>query len=213
MPKVDGFQMLEAIRSTPATKKLPVLVLTAKDLTAAERASLSYNNVQQLIQKGSLNRASLIQAVRQLIGMQEEPVVEKKPAEKPVRRAIRKKNGKVTVLIVDDHADNMITTKAILGKMKVEILEARNGKEAVEVTKAMRPDIILMDIQMPVMGGIEATQQIRQDKTLQDVVIIALTASAMMGDKEEVLAAGCDDYLSKPIEPGTLMVTIQKWMD
>jgi len=187
MPKVDGFQMLEAIRSTPETQKLPVLVLTAKDVTAAERANLSYNNVQQLIQKGSLNRANLIHAVRQLIGMQEDPIAEEKPAAKSVRRVIRKKGEKVTVLIVDDHPDNMTTTKAILGKMNLEILEARNGKEAVDVAKAMRPDIILMDIQMPVMGGIEATQQIRADETLKDTV-------------------------SKPIEPATLMVTIQKWI-
>ena len=213
MPKVDGFQMLEAIRSTPETKTLPVLVLTAKDVTAAERVSLSYNNVQQLIQKGSLNRTSLIRAVRQLIGMKEETVVAKKPAEKPVRRVVRKKGGKVTVLIVDDHADNMTTTKAILGNMNLEILEAGNGKEALEVAKALRPDLILMDIQMPVMGGIEAMQLIREDKTLQDVVIIALTALAMTGDKEEILAAGCDEYLSKPIEPGTLQATVEKWMN
>ncbi len=145
--------------------------------------------------------------------MQEEPVGEKKPAAKPMRRAIRKKDGKVTVLIVDDHADNMITTKAILRNMNLEILEARNGKEAVEVAKAMHPDLILMDVQMPVMGGVEATQRIRKDQTLQDIVIIALTASAMTGDKEAILAAGCDDYLSKPIEPGTLQSTIQKWMN
>jgi len=213
MPKVDGFQMLEAIRSTPETKKLPVLVLTAKDLTAAERASLSYNNVQQLIQKGSLNRTSLIRAVRQLIGMKEELVVAKKPAETPARRVARKKGGKATVLIVDDHADNMTTTKAILSKLNLEILEAGSGKEAVEVAKAIRPELILMDIQMPVMGGIEATQLIRKDKTLQDIVIIALTASAMIGDKEEILAAGCDDYLSKPVEPGTLQATVEKWMN
>ena len=170
-------------------------------------------NVQQLIQKGSLNRACLISAVCQLIGMREKPVAEKELSGKSIRRAIRKKNGKATVLIVDDNADNMTTTKAILGNMNLEILEAGNGKEAVEVAKALLPDLILMDIQMPVMGGIEATQLIREDKTLQDVVVIALTAAAMIGDKEDVLAAGCDDYLSKPIEPRMLQATLEKWMN
>lgn len=216
MPKVDGFQMLEAIRSTPATARLPVLVLTAKDVSAAERACLSYNNVQQLIQKGSLDRTQLISAIRRLIGMQEESVTKKSAVEKPVPRVVQRKDNKLSILMVDDDADNMTTTRDILNSVlrdiKLEIFEARDGKEAVTVAKAKRPDMILMDIQMPIMDGMEATQQIKQDKTLQNIVIIALTASAMMGDREEIMAAGCDDYLSKPVEPDTLNAMIRKWM-
>ena len=216
MPKVDGFQVLESIRSTPATKKLPVLVLTAKDLTAAERASLSYNNVEQLIQKGSLDRTQLISAIRQLIGMKEVSAAKKRVVEKPVPRVIPRKDGALSILIVDDHADNLTTTRHILTEgfidRPLEIFEARNGKEAVDIAKARRPDLILMDIQMPVMGGMEAAQQIKQDETLQNTVIIALTASAMPGERENILAAGCDDYLSKPAEPAALNAMIRKWM-
>jgi signal transduction histidine kinase/CheY-like chemotaxis protein/HAMP domain-containing protein len=216
MPKVDGFQVLESIRSTPATKKLPVLVLTAKDLTAAERASLSYNNVHQLIQKGSLDRTQLISAIRRLIGMKELPAVKKRVMEKPVPRVIPRKDGALSILIVDDHADNLTTTRHILNEAfrnrPLEIFEARNGKEAVAVAKAEHPNLILMDIQMPIMGGMEAAQQIKQDETLQNTVIIALTASAMPGERENILAAGCDDYLSKPAEPAALNAMIRKWM-
>ena len=80
------------------------------------------------------------------------------------------------------------------------------------MAKAEHPDLILMDIQMPVMGGMEAAQQIKQDEALQNTVIIALTASAMPGEREEILAAGCDDYLSKPAEPAALNAMIRKWM-
>jgi signal transduction histidine kinase/DNA-binding response OmpR family regulator len=212
MPKVDGFQMLEIVRSGPETAHLPVLVLTAKDLTAAERASLSHNNVQQLIQKGRLDRAALVSAVRRLVGMPEAPVTEKQPPAKPAPRVVRKKGGKVTVLVVDDHADNLTTTRSIIGGMNLEIFEAMDGKEAVAMAKSRRPDIILMDIQMPVMGGIEATQRIKQDESLRNTVVIALTASAMMGDREAILAAGCDDYLSKPVEPGKLQAMLEKWI-
>ncbi len=216
MPKVDGFQVLESIRSTPATKQLPVLVLTAKDLTAAERASLSYNNVHQLIQKGSIDRTQLIGAIRRLIGMKEVAAAKKRVVEKPVPRVIPRKDGALSILVVDDHADNLTTTRSILraglSDLKLEIFEARNGKEAVAVAKAERPDLILMDIQMPVMGGLEATQLIKQDKTLQNTVVIALTASAMAGEREEILAAGCDDYLSKPVKPAALSARIRKWM-
>jgi len=212
MPKVDGFQMLEVIRSRPETAHLPVLVLTAKDLTAAERAALTHNNVHQLIQKGSLDRMALVRAVRRLIGMKEDQATEAGCPVKPAPRVVRKKGEKVTVLVVDDNVDNRTTTKTLLGSMNLEILEASDGKEVVAVAKARRPDIILMDIQMPVMGGIEATQRIKQDENLQNIVIIALTASAMMGDKEAILAAGCDDYLSKPVEPAELRATLEKWI-
>jgi signal transduction histidine kinase/DNA-binding response OmpR family regulator len=212
MPKIDGFQVLEVIRSKPETARLPVLVLTAKDLTAAERARLSHNNVQQLIQKGDLDRAALVSAVRRLVGMQEAPVTEKAPPAEPAPRVVRQEGGKVTVLVVDDSADNLTTTKSILGGMNLEILEAMNGKEAVTLAGSRRPDVILMDIQMPVMSGIEATQRIKQDESLRNIVIIALTASAMMGDREEILAAGCDDYLSKPVEPRKLKAMLEKWI-
>jgi signal transduction histidine kinase/DNA-binding response OmpR family regulator len=215
MPKVDGFQVLEAIRSTPATKKLPVLILTAKDLTAAERASLSYNNVQQLIQKGSLDRTQLVSAIRRLIGMKELPAKKKTPVEKSTPRMVPRKDGMLSILIVDDHADNLTTTRslllAVLHSRPLKIFEARNGKEAVAMAKAECPDLILMDIQMPVMGGKEATQLIKQEKTLRNTVVIALTASAMAGERETILAAGCDDYLSKPVELNTLDAMIRKW--
>lgn len=217
MPKVDGFQVLETIRSTPETKKLPVLVLTAKDLTAAERASLSYNNVNQLIQKGNLDRTRLIAAVRRLVGMEEPAIAKTRDVKKTAPRIIPREGSALSVLIVDDHADSLATTSAILndllGDMKLELFEACNGKEALAVAKAERPDLILMDIQMPIMGGMEATREIKEEKSLQNTVVIALTATAMLGDREEILAGGCDDYLSKPVEPGVLGDMIRKWMD
>ena len=119
-------------------------------------------------------------------------------------------------MIVDDHADNLTTTRSIIKKVlrdiPLKLFEARDGKEAVAVAKAERPDLILMDIEMPVIGGIEATQLIKQDETLRNTVVIALTASAMTGDREEILAAGCDDYLSRPAEPSDLNAMIRKWI-
>jgi signal transduction histidine kinase/DNA-binding response OmpR family regulator len=208
MPRVDGFQVLDTIRSRPETAHLPVLVLTAKDISAAERASLSHNNVKQLIQKGSLDRSKLVLAVCHLIGMQDEP-----PAEAPPPRIVRRKGGKVTVLVADDNADNRKTTKALLrGDKTLELFEASNGKEAVELAKAKRPDIILMDIHMPIMGGVEATREIKQDKNLRNTVVIALTASAMIGDKEELLAEGLDDYIAKPVGLSELKAMLRKWI-
>jgi len=216
MPKIDGFQVLDAIRSTAETEHLPVLVLTAKELTAEERASLSYNNVHQLIQKGSIDRDQLVNSVRKLVGMEPESIAKESVMEKTVQPTSRRKDGTLSVLVVDDNADNLSTTRAILnthfGDQGLEIFEARNGEAAVAVASAEQPDIILMDIQMPVMSGIEATRRIRQDENLQNTPVIALTASAMSGDREEILAAGLDDYLSKPVEPEALKTVIRKWI-
>ncbi len=130
----------------------------------------------------------------------------------PTPRVARAKDGRITILAVDDNPDNMRVTRDILGKMSVNLLQACDGKEALESAKSNKPDIILIDINLPVISGLEVTKMIRQDKDIEGIVIIALTAKAMMGDKEEILAAGCDDYLSKPVEPGMLRATIEKWI-
>jgi signal transduction histidine kinase/DNA-binding response OmpR family regulator len=213
MPNIDGFQVLNNIRSTAETERLPVLIMTAKDLTAKERLALEGGNVNQLIQKGQLNREALLESVRLLVGIQPDALPEVMPETRPRPRVTRRKGYKVAILVVEDNPDNMLVTKGILAGLDVDILEALDGREAVKTAKAKRPDIILMDINLPGVSGLEATGEIRQDRDLQNIVIIALTAKAMMGDREEILAAGCDDYLSKPVNPTTLKSTIQRWIE
>ncbi len=213
MPKIDGFQVLNAIRSTPETAHLPVLVLTAKDLTPKERRELASNNVRQLIQKGQVNREQLVESVRLLVGIHDDEVQETGSAVISSPRVILPKGGRATILVVEDNPDNMKVTKDILGGMDIDLIEARDGKEALETAKSKQPDIIVMDMNLPVMSGLEATDKIRQDKQLKNIVIIALTAKAMMGDKEKIISAGCDDYLSKPVEPGKLRAAIGKWLE
>ena len=91
-----------------------------------------------------------------------------------------------------------------------EVFIARNGMEGVLLAKEKKPDVILMDIMMPVMDGMEAARRIRADNMLKDTIIIALTALAMPGDREQCLAAGMDDYMSKPIQMHDLTKIIEK---
>jgi len=92
-------------------------------------------------------------------------------------------------------------------------ITAENGEEAVSKAKEFLPVLILMDIQLPLLSGLDAAKQIKAEPKLADVPVIALTARAMKGDKEKILSAGCDDYISKPIDPKTLLEVIEKWLD
>ena len=135
-------------------------------------------------------------------------VVSKKPV--PVKTEIA---GSVAILIAEDNEFNMLLIKAIISKsiQDVRIIEAKNGKEAVNLWMSEMPDLILMDMQMPEMSGIEATLEIRkQEVGNQHIPIIALTAGAMIEEKEKCLSAGMDDFLTKPIEPQKLNESIAK---
>ena len=120
--------------------------------------------------------------------------------------------GKAVVLVAEDNETNIIFIRDFLRGSGYLVLEARNGLEAVELAKAKQPDIILMDIQMPDMDGLEATRCIREDNELARTPIIALTALAMKGDRERCLAAGADDYMSKPISLVELSKKVSFWL-
>ncbi|WP_190303401.1 ATP-binding protein [Pseudanabaena sp. UWO311] len=113
------------------------------------------------------------------------------------------------ILVVDDDDVNSMTVSSYLKAKGYRILLAKDGQEAIALTKAHKPDLILMDIQMPVMDGLEATRQIRLDPNLVDIPIIALTALAMAGDREECLSVGANEYLTKPVKLKELVVTIK----
>jgi len=104
------------------------------------------------------------------------------------------------ILVVEDNEDNRRILIYRLRKIgDFEIIEAVNGEQAVEAVRTQNPDLVFMDLKMPILDGWEATARIRQLENGSSVRIIALTAQAMAGDEEKALAAGCDDYLSKPV--------------
>ncbi len=113
------------------------------------------------------------------------------------------------LLLVEDHDINIFVATSILAQWNIKPDLAHNGKEAIKALKQQKYDVVLMDIQMPVMGGIEATKIIRKDLKL-DVPIVALTANAIKTDVEKYLAVGMNDYISKPFEPALLLKTILK---
>jgi two-component system cell cycle response regulator DivK len=117
-----------------------------------------------------------------------------------------------TALIIEDNENNMYMMRFILDKLGFIVLEARDGAAGVEMAKERRPDLILMDIQLPILDGYAATRRIRQEAALKDIPIIAVTSYAMVGDKEKALAAGCTAYIEKPIDPPVFIKVLERFM-
>lgn len=201
MPGVDGFGVLKSLREVDKTAHIPVLILTAKHITKEDLNVLKRNNVHQLIQKGDINRADLLDSIARMTKTEEVIKIE---MPKPEKKAIK---GKPCVLIVEDNPDNMITVKAILGD-NYTIIEAIDGHEGIAMAKKYVPDFVLMDIALPGLDGVEAFKEIRRTGKLSHIPIIALTASAMTSDRETILAHGFDAYLIKPIDEQVFFKTI-----
>jgi two-component system, cell cycle response regulator DivK len=117
-----------------------------------------------------------------------------------------------TVLIIEDNATNLYMMRFILTKLGHAVLEAGDGASGVSLAKSERPDLILMDIQLPVMDGYAATRSIREDDALKNVPIIAVTSYAMVGDREKALQAGCTAYIEKPINPETFIKVLERYL-
>lgn len=117
------------------------------------------------------------------------------------------------VLLVEDNLHNRRIFSGILTHYGFQVIEAENGVEAVAMAKSEKPDIILMDLSLPVMDGWEATRKIKDMPELRHIPIIALTAHAMAGDEDRALEAGCDGYLSKPISPTKVVAEVKRALE
>ena len=116
------------------------------------------------------------------------------------------------ILVVEDQEDNRQIVRDLLTTTDYEVIEAENGEEALAAIAKQQPDLILMDIQLPVMDGYEATRRIKADPALRTIPIIAVTSYALSGDEEKARAAGCDDFVPKPFSPRQLLAKIQKYL-
>ncbi len=117
-----------------------------------------------------------------------------------------------TILIVEDDPKNLILFRDLLQVNGYETIEANNGKQGVELARVQKPDLILMDMQMPEMDGLEATRIIKADATTSNIPVIAITSYAMKGDEEKILEAGCDGYLAKPIDIKELLKEVNEYL-
>jgi CheY-like chemotaxis protein len=207
MPEMDGFEVLRKIRDSAKLRQLPVLILTAKQVTPEELSLLRGNHIHQLIQKGDVSRAALLAAVARMVA----PPLER-PASSGLSKVRRPHRDQPAILVVEDNPDNRQTMRALLEE-SYAILEADNGRTGVEQARRHLPDLILMDLALPIVDGYAALAEIRQDEALRHIPVVAVTASAMKGNREEILARGFDGYLAKPVDAQLLRNTLQEMLD
>ena len=116
------------------------------------------------------------------------------------------------ILVVEDQADSRQIIRDMVAGTDYEITEAENGEEALAAIAKQRPDLILMDIQLPIMDGYTATRLIKTDPALRSIPIIAVTSYALAVEEKKARAAGCDDYVTKPFSPRQLLAKIRQYM-
>jgi two-component system, cell cycle response regulator DivK len=117
------------------------------------------------------------------------------------------------ILLVEDHPDNRVLARKLLERAGFRVAEATDGRQALAQVAALRPDLVLLDMSLPEVDGWTVARTLRQSPDTRDLRIIALTAHAMDGDRERVLEAGCDEFLTKPIEIPKFIPTIRRILD
>lgn len=119
---------------------------------------------------------------------------------------------KRTVLIIEDNEQNLYLIRFLMEQSGFNIVEARSGPEGITAATKVQPDLILLDIQLPLMDGYSVARALRQNRSLDEVPIVAVTSYAMVGDRERTLEAGCNGYIEKPIDPDTFRNEVEKYL-
>jgi PAS domain S-box-containing protein len=206
MPEMDGFQLAELIRKNPRLSGATIIMLTS----AGQRGDAA--RCRELGLEGYLTKpvsqSELLEAILRVAGT-------KRPEAKPAlvtRHSLREEGRSLRILLAEDNVVNQLLACRLLEKQGHLVVNAANGRQALERLKKESFDLVLMDIQMPEMDGFEATAAIRKEEVFagKHLPIIAMTAHAMEGDRERCLAAGMDGYVAKPIRAKDLIDAINK---
>jgi CheY-like chemotaxis protein len=212
LPKMSGFQLLETIGTDERLRSIPVIVHTGKDLTRREETRLR-KYAKTIVVKDVRSPDRLLAETALFLHRPQSSM----PAEQ--RRMLEEANraevvfaGK-KVLLVDDDVRNLFALASALESRGLEVLFAENGREGIEALKQHPEiDLVLMDLMMPEMDGYEAMRALREMPDFKSLPIIALTAKAMKGDRDESIAAGASDYITKPVDIEQLLSLMQVWL-
>jgi CheY-like chemotaxis protein len=208
----DGYEVLNAFDNNPSLRKLPVIIYTGKELSDKEHQRLQQYS-QSIIVKGAASLERLLDEVTLFLHHIEKRLPDEQKREPDQSRLPEDMFAGKKLLIVDDDIRNIYALRQVLLARGFDISQASNGKEALALLNENSDmDIVLMDIMMPEMNGIEAIRELRQDQRFQNLPVIAVTAKATKKDREECLAVGASDYLAKPVNVQQLLSLLRIWL-
>jgi len=212
MPVLDGVATVKRMQEHHPSKLPAVIMVTAygreEALSSAQQAGAELRTVLTK----PVTPSSLLEAIGSALGAAV-PVETRAKEREEIQTSAASKLAGARVLLVEDNDLNQELACDLLSKARVEVFVANNGREAIDILAGdSRFDGILMDCQMPVMDGYEATREIRRQKAFASMPIIAMTANAMEGDRQKVLDAGMNDQVTKPFNLETMFATLAKWI-
>ncbi len=207
MPGMEGLDILRAIRSSgmPGAETLPVILLTSMGSSMTQQNQQGWS---AYITK-PIKQSTLLDTLMDVVGRYQLPEAVSPKAVEPAAPSPTSVNS-LRVLLAEDNEINRRLTVVLLEKAGHQVTCARDGQEVLDKLKQDTFDVILMDVQMPGMDGIEATAAIRANPKWAGIPIIAMTAHAMKGDRERLLEAGMDDYISKPVRREALLAALER---
>lgn len=199
LPDRSGWDVLTELKANPATQNIPVIVISVVDerSCAFDLGAAAYLLKPIARQQFQLTLSQTLSKATQ-------------GSEQPAKLVSSVTTSAPTILLAEDSEANIVTLNGYLEAHGFQVMLARNGIEAVQMAHQYQPNLILMDIQMPEMDGLEATRQIKNETALKAIPIIALTALAMPGDRERCMGAGAVDYLTKPVSLKRLLSLISE---
>lgn len=224
MPGIDGITLTHELRNHKETKHIPIIISTTKDLKEDEKKSLQ-NIVEDITVKSKGHPLDALKIVRDRIRMDElssfvENSVNKKPSEIveiPIdteqilfSESIKQNEILGEILIVDDDPDALFTVNEIVQSCNCKTFIAKNGLECLDILEENIPDLILLDIMMPEMDGFQTIKKIRENPNWRHIPVFAVTARAMLEDRQIILKNGFDDYITKPVNMGVISFKIEK---
>ncbi|MHA4893836.1 response regulator [Pedobacter sp. PWIIR3] len=213
IPDKNAYETLETIKKSEGLENLPIIIFTGKNLSKGEESRIK-QYADSIVVKTAHSYQRILDEAGLFLHLVEEKSIDKnrKPASERLGGLYEVLNNK-TVLIADDDVRNIFSLTKALEQHKMKVLAATDGKEALQILKDNpMVDIVLMDMMMPEMDGYESTREIRKMPAYKQLPVLAVTAKAMMGDREKCIAAGASDYISKPVDIDQLISLLRVWL-
>ncbi|MGQ7853579.1 response regulator [Pedobacter sp. WC2501] len=211
IPDKHAYETLEVVKKTPGLENLPIIIFTGKNLSKGEENRIK-QYADSIVVKTAHSYQRILDEAGLFLHLVEEKSKEKNKTPKKFSELQDVLVGK-TVLVADDDVRNIFSLTKMLEQHQMKVVAAIDGKEALKLlNENPEIDVVLMDMMMPELDGYETTTAIRQDIKYRNLPILAVTAKAMMGDREKCIAAGASDYISKPVDMDQLISLLRVWL-